>query len=389
VGFGRSELSLVNDTPALLGGAPLFPAGPPDWPPHWPDVQAALAACDWGKYHGDHVPALERDLGAFFGVSAVTCASGTLAVEIALRTVGVTAGSEVILAAYEYEANFLTVLAIGAKPVLVDVHPDNWNLDPARIDEAITPATKAILCSHLHGGLVPMPVVCEIADRHNIPVVEDGAQCPGAEVAGRKVGTFGRIGTLSFGGSKLLSAGRGGAILIPDYRDQCRAESFLKRGVQHWAVLSELQACVLCPQLARLAERTDHRREFVRTMWDTIRSHGVRGLDPRYETAASARPGFYKVGFRLSEAEFGLSRDQFCRAMRAEGVAFDPGFKAVHVGRSSTRYRHAGELSHSLAASTQCVILHHPVLLGTADDADRVARAVVRTYRNADRLTHA
>ena len=120
-------------------------------------------------------------------------------------------GDEVILAAYDYPGNFLSVHAVGARPVLVDVAPGDWNLCPEKVAEAVRPQTRAVIASHLHGGLVPMARLMELAAGHGLAVIEDAAQCPGALVQGRKAGTWGDVGVLSFGGSKLLSAGRGGA----------------------------------------------------------------------------------------------------------------------------------------------------------------------------------
>jgi dTDP-4-amino-4,6-dideoxygalactose transaminase len=374
----------ADDLPALLGGRPAFPDGPPPWPPPWPDVREALAALTadggWGRYHGPQVAGLEAELAARFGVPhALTCASGTLAVEVALRAVGVGPGDEVVLAAYEYESNFLTAHALGAKPVLVDVDPANGNLDPAHLDAAITPATKAVLCTHLHGGLVPMPAVTAVADRHGLAVVEDAAQCPGAEVGGRPAGTWGHAGTLSFGGSKPLTAGRGGAVLTRDGRAFQRSKVWLARGVQQWAPLSELQAAVLLPQLARLADDTARRWQFVRSLGE------LPGLAP-FAVGAGDVPGYYKVGFRFDPEAFGLSRELFVAAVRAEGVAFDPGFRPLHVGRSPSRFRAVGDLAHAARLGERCVKLHHPVLLGSAADAASVVRAVAKVYRNAGRL---
>ncbi|HJZ54138.1 MAG TPA: aminotransferase class V-fold PLP-dependent enzyme, partial [Gemmataceae bacterium] len=239
-----------DSLPALLGGTPVRPQGPPAWPPPDPDVQAALAAAvasgAWGQYHGEHVRGLEAELAAFHAVLHVlTCASGTLAVEAALRALRVGPGDEVVMAAYDYESNFLSTHAIGARPVLIDVAPHNWNLDPANLESAFTPQTKAVICSHLHGGMVPMREVMEIAGKHGIGVVEDAAQAPGATVQGRPAGTWGDVGTLSFGGSKLLCAGRGGAMLFRDGQLHQRAKVWLHRGLQQWAPLSELQAAAL------------------------------------------------------------------------------------------------------------------------------------------------
>jgi perosamine synthetase len=378
-----------DDLPAILGGRPVFPDGPPAWPPAWPEVKAALDAAvadgSWGQYHGPHVRRLEDRLCAYFDVPhALTCASGTLAVEAALRAVGVGGGDEVILAAYDYDATFLGVHAVGALPVLIDVHPANWNLDAAALAAAVGPRTKAVVCSHLHGGLVPMREVTAVAARHNLAVIEDAAQCPGAVVQGRKAGTWGDVGVLSFGGSKLLSAGRGGALLFRDARPYQRARVWLARGVQQWAPLSELQAAVLLPQLAALGDRTRQRHAAVGRI-DTGFDQDVP-LTAFPTALPDSLPGYYKAGFTLHPEAFGLPRDTFVRAVRAEGVAFDAGFKAFHIGRSPSRYRAAGELTHAAAAHHRCVILHHPVLLGTPDDVANVVRAVRKVYRNADRI---
>jgi dTDP-4-amino-4,6-dideoxygalactose transaminase len=339
-------------------------------------ITAAAVAGAWGQYHGEHVRALELTLAEFHAVPHVlTCASGTLAVEAALRALRVGPDDEVVMAAYDYESNFLTVHAIGAKPVLVDVAPHNWNFDAARLEAAITSHTKAVICSHLHGGIVPMREVMEIAHGRGIGVVEDAAQAPGATVQGRPAGTWGDVGTLSFGGSKLLCAGRGGALLFRDAQVYQRAKVWLHRGLQQWAPLSELQAAALRPQLRKLPEMTARRLVRVR---DLV---GMPDLVP-FANTADGTPAYYKLGFRYDAAGFGLSRDLFVRAVRAEGVAFDAGFSTLHIGRSPSRFRAASELPHATAAHHGCVVLHHPVLAGSPQDVAQVAAAVAKVYRN-------
>jgi len=386
----------ADDLPALLGGTPVRPEGPPGWPSSDPEIRAVLESLaadgSWGRYHGPHVPDLEAALAAYHDVpSALTCASGTLAVEAALRALGVGPGDEVILAAYEYESNFLSVHALGARPVLADVEPGNWNLDPAQLEAAIGPATKAVIATHLHGGIVPMAPVMDIARRHGLGVVEDAAQAPGAVVEGRQAGSWGDVGVLSFGGSKLLSAGRGGALLTRRPQLHQRARVWLSRGVQQWAALSEVQAALLLPQLARLDERTACRAAQVRALIDLLQTvPGLAAFENRVTDRVPAlrgwTPAYYKVGFRFDAEAFGLGRDRFVAALRAEGVAFDEGFRALHVGRASGRFRAPGPLSEAERAHRGCVVLHHPILLGTPDDIAQVARAVRKVYRNAEAL---
>lgn len=383
---------MQDDTPAILGGRPVRPSGPPIWP--LPDagvldaLRAAYGNGSWGQYLGPNVPALEAMLAEAHGVArAVTCASGTLAVEIGLRALGVGPGDEVVLGAYDFESTFLSVHAIGAQPVLVDVSAENACLDPGGLEAAITPATKAVIATHLHGGLVPMSEVVAVAGRHGVPVLEDAAQATGATVQGKPAGSWGDVGVLSFGGSKLVTAGRGGAILTRRADLHQRARLALARGVQQWGALSELQAAVVLPQLKDLPARTAHRSKRVERLLQSLRD--LTGLKPFANNVSESRPAYYKLGFFFDEDAFGLSRDEFVKAVRAEGVAFDAGFRALHVGRAGGRYRAAGPLSRAETAGRTVVGLHHPVLsLGEAD-VEQVAAAVRKTYRNAARLREA
>lgn len=355
----------------------------PSWPIPDDDVLVALRAAyedgSWGKYHGGNVARLEAALATFHGVEHVlTCGSGTFAVEVALRALKVGPGDEVILAAYDYGGNFLSVHAIGAKPVLADVAPHNCNLDPHKLTEAASPATKAVIVSHLHGGVVPMREVMAFAAQHSLRVIEDAAQMPGAVVQGRPAGTWGDAGILSFGGSKLLTAGRGGALLTRHADVAQRAKLFFQRG-NHVCPLSELQAAVLLPQLAKLAVRNAQRAANVRFLTERLRH--VPGLRPFTNQTDDTVAGYYKLGFQYDAAEFGLPREQFITLMRAEGVAFDEGFRALHVGRSPGRFRKSGELSEATRAQEGVVVLHHPVLLGTMADMENVLRTVEKLRR--------
>jgi dTDP-4-amino-4,6-dideoxygalactose transaminase len=393
----NSDQIMPDDLPALLGGTAVRKEGPPAWP--FPDanvaaaVMATMADGSWGEYLGPHVPKLEAALCESFGVPhAITCASGTLAVETALRAVGVGPGDEVIIGAYDFEPSFLSIHAVGATPVLVDVAAASACLDCVAFEAAITPATKAVIASHLHGGLVPMSRVMAIAERNGIRVVEDAAQACGAIIEGKPAGTWGDVGVLSFGGSKMLSAGRGGAVITRHAECLQRARLFLTRGIQHWAAMSQLQAAALIPQLSKLPERTRQRNQSVIRLVELLRDvPGVRPFAATSEPEALATetpklPGYFKLGFYLDEAIFGISREVFVKALRAEGIAFDPGFRALHVGRAAGRYKAAGPLPNAEIAGRTVVCLHHPVLLLGPAEIEQVAAAVRKTYRNATRL---
>jgi perosamine synthetase len=375
---------------ALFGGRPIRPQGPPDWPPPDPDVlhalQAAYADGSWGKYQGVYVERLESRLAQYFEVEhAATCGSGTFAVEAALRALNVGPGDEVILAAYDYPGNFLSVHAVGATPVLVDVDAGNWNLDPEQLQDALGSKMKAIIVSHLHGGLVPMQEVMEIANSCNIRVVEDAAQAPGAKVQGRKAGTWGDVSILSFGGSKLLTAGRGGALLTRHAYIAQRARLWLHRG-NHVCPLSELQAAVLLPQLEKLEQRNHQRLTNVRLLSERLRENAIP-LRPFVNRCSDSEPGYYKVGFQYHSAEFkGLPRGLFIAAMRAEGIGIDEGFRALHVGRSPSRFRAVGDLTEAGKAHEAAIVLHHPILLGEPGDIDEIVQAAQKIQAHVELL---
>lgn len=379
----------LSEMPALLGGPKACPRGPVPWPIADDDIlhalQSAYADGSWGRYAGGSVERLENLLTQAFGVDhALTCGSGTFAVELALRALKVGPGDEVIMAAYDFDGNFLNIHAVGAMPVLVDVAPHNWNLAPDSLEASIGPATKAILVSHLHGGLVPMAQVMEIARRRHVPVIEDIAQTPGGTIENRPAGAWGDVSILSFGGSKLLTAGRGGALLTNRPEICQRARTFQKRG-NLVCPLSELQAAVLIPQLAKLDERNRLRSLSVERLKHNLSD--IPGLKPFANTALESQPAYYKLGFQFDAANFGLSRDRFVAASQAEGVNIDIGFRAHHVGRSPSRFRRYAELPEASRANAGAVVLHHPVLLESPDHIDDVSTGIRKIFAHRHQLS--
>lgn len=391
----------ASELPAILGGTPLRPEGSPTWPGDWPEVADALNAClsdgAWGKYHGPNCEALTEQLCKFHGVSeTILCASGTVAVELALRGVRVEAGDEVILAAYDFKANFQNVLAIGATPVLIDIDPTSWQMDVSQLEAAISDKTKAIIVSHLHGGWVPMQPVMELADRHGVSVIEDACQATGAILDGHRAGTAGHVGVLSFGGSKLLTSGRGGAVMTnrPDIAQRIRL--FTQRGNEAYP-LSELQAAVLRPQLDRLDDRNVARWKMVKCLSDDLRQlfspESERVLRPLVDACSSREadcPAFFKVGLQYDPSKStGLSRETFSTAMRAEGIAIDPGFRSLHRIHSKRRFRAVGDLPNAGVCDEHVLILHHPVLLEGDEARQQISDSAVRILRHAAEIAHA
>jgi dTDP-4-amino-4,6-dideoxygalactose transaminase len=196
--------------------------------------------------------------------------SGTAALSIALRALGVGPGDEVVTTVHSAVPTPESVALVGAVPVFVDVDPETWLIDPEQVAEAITPRTRALLPVHLYGMPAALDPLLEIASRHGLPVVEDCAQAAGARYRGGRVGSFGRVGCHSFFPSKNLGGfGDGGALATDDatiaefagmYRDHGRREKFLHEITGANERLDALQAAVLSVKLRHLDEWNERRR---------------------------------------------------------------------------------------------------------------------------------
>ncbi len=370
---------------AIHGAPPAFPAGPPTWPV--PDaavdeiVRAALSDGSWGRYEAFYRRSLEEKLCELHGVDfALTCCSGTFAVQWALAALPVRPGDEVILAAYDFPGNFRAIEALGALPVLVDIDPSTYCLDAECFAQALGPKTRAVIVSHLHGGRADMQRVVALARTAGVGVVEDACQAPGAQVQGRVAGGWGDVGVLSFGGSKLLTAGRGGAILTRHASICQRAKIYNERGNEAFP-LSELQAAVLLPQLEKLASRNRQRAasaQLLRQLCASAQRLQIQNVvtDDQHEL-----PAYYKLALRDASSTAARSgRDDFIAAALAEGISVGPGFRGF-TRRGSARCRSVGTLTHSTNASTSTVLLHHPVLLESEPYIRSLADTLVRICR--------
>jgi dTDP-4-amino-4,6-dideoxygalactose transaminase len=236
-------------------------------------LQAALArVCGSGHYIlGPEVESLEQELAHYCQTAhAVGCASGSDALLLALMACGVGQGDEVILPSYTFFATASAAWRLGARPVFVDIEPRHYNLDPELIERSITPRTKAIIPVHLYGQCAPMTPILQIARRRGLAVIEDAAQAIGAEDGGRRAGSMGDIGCLSFYPTKNLGGmGDGGMLLCqtPELAEKLRL--LRGHGMQpryyHKVVginsrLDSLQAAILRVKLPHLEQWTAARQ---------------------------------------------------------------------------------------------------------------------------------
>lgn len=269
----------------------------------------------------------------------VTTSSGTASIHVALGAVGVTAGDEVITSPITDMGTVIGILYQNAIPIFADLDPHTYNLDPKSVEEKITDKTKAIVVVHLAGNAADMDAIMDIARRHNIKVIEDCAQSYMCYYKGRLVGTIGDIGCFSLNDFKHISAGDGGMCIMNDEELYKKAFRFADKNYDRFSNdpaamrrieflapnyrMNELQAAVGLAQLDKLESICERRRAYGDKLSEAIKD--LPGIYiPKVEEGNKSSYWFYM--FRINEEEAGVSRDEFSKALAAEGVPNQPGY---------------------------------------------------------------
>jgi dTDP-4-amino-4,6-dideoxygalactose transaminase len=277
---------------------------------------------------GPEVSALESEMAQMLGVRhAIAVSSGTDALLLALMAIGITAGDEVVTTTYSFFATAGAIARLGARPVLVDIDLPTCNIDPARVADAITPKTRAILPVHLFGLAADMDAVMAIAARHGVPVIEDAAQAIGATYRGRTVGGIGALGCFSFFPSKNLGAfGDAGLVTTNDDDLAKRARLMRTHGMEpkyfHHIVggnfrMDALQAAILRVKAPHLAGWTEARRANARRYVTLFEEAGLAGHVTLPIEPADRRHIFNQFVVRTSDRD-GLKRHLDARGIGTE-----------------------------------------------------------------------
>lgn len=317
-----------------------------EWPVYDEREERALLEVlhsgQWWSVGGMKVPEFEEAFAHFHDANYGICVTnGTAALEVALRALGIGCGDEVIVPPYTFIATASSVLAVSATPVFVDIEPHSLNIDPKAIEAAITPRTKAIIPVHIAGCPADMDGVLEVARKHNLFVIEDAAQAHAAAWKGRRVGAIGDVGTFSFQASKNLNAGEGGILITNDETIADKVWSVHNVGrtrsgkwYEHHVLggnfrMTEWQAAILLTQLTRLEEQTATRTANARYLTEQLAQiPGILTLqtDSRVTTHA-----YHLYAFRYDPAGFGgRSREEFLRALNAEGIPASSGYVPLY-----------------------------------------------------------
>lgn len=243
------------------------------------------AANGWGEKCYEYINRFEEDFKAHLNVKfAIATSSCTGALHMGMAALGIGPGDEVIMADTNWIATASPIVHLGAKPVFVDILSDSWCLDPALVEQAITPRTKAIVAVHLYGNLCEMDKLLAIGERHSIPVIEDAAEAIGSIYHGKRAGSMGKFGTFSFHGTKTLTTGEGGMFVTNDStlyehvltlsnhgRARGQTKQFWPRMVGFKYKMSNIQAAIGCAQMERIDELIERKRVIFHRYADGVR----------------------------------------------------------------------------------------------------------------------
>jgi perosamine synthetase len=318
---------------------------PPRIPLSAPDITEAEIAAVTAVLRTPHLsfgPELagfEAELAAYHGVDqAIAVSSGTAALHLALLTLGISPGDEVILPSFTFVAVVNAVLQVHAVPILVEVDTATLNLDPAAVERAITPRTRAIMAVHTFGVPAQMDALASLAERHQLSLIEDASEAVGAHFDGRIAGSFGDLAVLGFYPNKQITTGEGGAVLV---RDQAHAARLLRLRNQgrdssgNWLDhieagynyrLSDLACALGRIQLRRIDEILALRRQAAER-YDSMLA-GIPGLERPPLSLPRRTLSWFVYVVRLPE---GIDRESIRAELARRGIASGRYFAPIHL----------------------------------------------------------
>lgn len=409
---------------AILGGKPVFPKSH-QWP-RWPqsdarDRRRVLAVLDQGNY-GLGSPLIAEFGNRFSEYTGTKYAlpvnSGTAALELVVKALGIGPGDEVIVPSYTFVASATCVLELGATVVFADIDPLTINLDPRSVAQRITPRTKAIIAVYFAGNPVDMAGLRRAIGKRRIAIIEDAAHAHGMLYRGKAPGHHGVAAEYSFQSSKNMSSGEGGILVTNDKGLFEKAWSFHSFGrlpgrawYEHHSLswnhrMSAFQAAVLLGELERLEAQTRLRHRQGAFLNRNLAR--IPGIQPQTDgdTHPGTRRAYHLYLFRVDPRTLGISRDTFLKALAGEGVAGMGGYpiplqeqpmfrgrRFWHDQYPGGRPRRPGEpdynrmaTPHAKALCAEAVWLPHAFLLGSRAEMQGIVDAVARVAGNARHL---
>ena len=400
---------------ALFGGKKAKQKPFPLWP-HYDEnerraLEEVLESRVWWRTPGTKTLEFEKQFAEYHGARhGIAVTNGTAALEVTMAALGIGPSDEVIVPNFTFIATASAVLFANALPVLVDVDPESYCLDPTLAEQAITPRTKAIIAVHMGGHPADLDRLQDLAKRRGIHLIEDSAHAHGSEWRGKKVGTFGTAATFSFQSSKLMTAGEGGIIISNDdgFERQARSVHDCGRMPGEWFYshfiygsnyrLSEWQGAILSAQLRRLEPQTLHRHRNGRLLDELFGE--IPGITPQKCDPRCTRNGQYAYIFHVDAKHFaGISTENFISALNAEGIPTQASYPPLHEldcfrngeyrkrlsgSQATEKHEFLGQrFPNTQRAAWETVWIPQFALLGDEQDMHEIADAIRKIQNNA------
>lgn len=292
----------------------------------------------WISSAGAYISEFEKRFSEYCGVkNGVAVSNGTTALHAACTALDFQPGDEMIMPAFTIISCALGIIYAGGKPVLVDAEPETWNIDVLKIEEKITPKTRAIMVVHIYGHPVDMDPVYVLAKKYNLKIIEDAAEAHGAEYKGRKTGGLGDISCFSFYANKIITTGEGGMVLTDDsvlaekvrsFRNLCfdKERRFLHEGLGHNFRLTNLQAAIGVAQMKNVERFVEMKRKNAALYGDLLKDVIGLTLPTEKEWAKNV---YWMYGIVLDE-KLGIDAWEFAKKLEAKGVGTRPFFAPMH-----------------------------------------------------------
>jgi len=424
VGLALTGATQAAEKPALLGGKPVRTKGYQSWPVARPtDEKAVLEVVHTGRwYRSQSVDNFEETYAKLSGAKyCIATASGTSALYASLGALGVGPGDEVIVPPYTFVATVNVVLLNYAMPVFVDSDRETFQMDPGKLEAAITERTAAIIPVHIGGSAADLDSILAIAKKRNVPVIEDACQAHLGQWRNRGLGSWGTTGCFSFQVSKNLCSGEGGAILTNEetmankcyaFHNNCRKRrtagyNFTYEGGRATNVrMTEFQGALLLTQMNGVEERADTRHENGKYLSSMLRE--IPGILPARMYDGCTRNAYHLYMFRYQPEKFAnLPRRKFIKALIAEGVPCSAGYSplnkeafianALHsrgyvkvYGKAAIdQWLDRNQCPENDKLCEEAVWFTQNMLLGPRSDMDEIAAAIRKIQAFAPQLAKA
>lgn len=423
---GLPKLTIASQEsgkPAILGGAKAYQGGFSHWPIHGKTEENALVAVlnsnKWGRLNGAVTANFETEYAKLLGAGhSLGVSSGTAALSTILGALDVGPEDEIVMPIYTFIATYNAIVLNYALPVFVDTDVETFQIDANKVESAVTRNTRAIMPVHIGGSPANIDQFMEIGRKTGLPIIEDACQAHLASWRGKKVGTFGLAGAFSFQSSKNLNCAEGGAVTTNDENFARQCYSFHNQGQGGTGTsygtgagtrasnhrLTEFQSGILLAQMTRFEEQVKTRDENARYLTSLL--DGIAGIEPAKLYEGTDRSAYHLYMFRYLKEHFsGLGRDQFIKALAAEGIYASPGYSSMNKGeyvQSLASNRHYLKIygkkkmkrwleqnhfpQNDIITEEQGVWFTQTMLLGSRQNMEQIAEAIRKIQRYAGEL---